>query len=195
MLIENLLDKVDTIIIGGGMAYTFHKAKGGNIGNSLVELDKVALAKELLIKSKAKGVNIVLPTDSLIADSFSNGANLNTVNSLAIPDGWMGLDIGAQAQQDFTHIIEQSKTIFWNGPMGVFEFSNFANGTKAVALAVAKATQKNGAFSLIGGGDSVAAIKALQLENQVSYVSTGGGAMLTLFEGKELPGIKGIMGL
>lgn len=194
LLIETLLDKVDNLIIGGGMAYTFAKAMGGNIGNSLVELDKLDLAKELIAKSKAKGVQLLLPSESVIADNFSNEANIKNCSSSEIPDGWMGLDIGTASQTAFAKVVETSKTIFWNGPMGVFEMSNFQAGTKTIALAVAKATQENGAFSLIGGGDSVAAIQKFNLADQVSYVSTGGGAMLELFEGKELPGIKGIKG-
>ncbi len=189
LLIENLLDKVDYILIGGAMAYTFQLAKGGQIGKSLVELDKVDLAKSLLEKSAAKKVEILLPDDSVIADAFDNAANRQTVSSLAIPDAWMGLDIGPSSQLRFAEVIAQSKTILWNGPMGVFEMSNFKHGTEAVAQAVAKATQENGAYSLIGGGDSVAAIKGLGLADAVSYVSTGGGAMLELLEGKALPGV------
>jgi phosphoglycerate kinase len=192
LLIESLLDKVDNIIIGGGMAYTFHKAKGGNIGNSLVENDKLELAKTLLEKSAAKGVCLLIPADSVIADNFSNDANTNTADSGAIESGWMGLDIGEKAISAFSEVIAQSKTIFWNGPMGVFEMESFEKGTKAVAYAVAEASQKHGAFSLIGGGDSVAAIKKFELGDKVSYVSTGGGAMLELFEGKELYGIQAI---
>ena len=192
LLIESLLDKVDNIIIGGGMAYTFHKAQGGTIGNSLVEDDKLELAKSLIEKSAAKGVRLLIPADSIVADSFSNEAATKTANSNAIESGWMGLDIGKKAIAAFSEVVLQSKTIFWNGPMGVFEMENFEKGTKAIAYAVAEASQKHGAFSLIGGGDSVAAIKKFDLTDKVSYVSTGGGAMLELFEGKELYGIEAI---
>jgi phosphoglycerate kinase len=192
LLIETLLDKVDNIIIGGGMAYTFHKANGGTIGNSLVENDKLELAKTLLEKSAAKGVRLLIPADSIVADNFSNDANTKVANSDEIESGWMGLDIGQKAITAFSEVILQSKTIFWNGPMGVFEMESFEKGTKAIAYAVAEASQKHGAFSLIGGGDSVAAIKKFDLTDNVSYVSTGGGAMLELFEGKELYGIQAI---
>lgn len=194
LLIESLLDKVDNLIIGGGMAYTFHKAMGGSIGTSIVELDKVELATNLLQKAKEKGVQLLIPTDTVIADAFANDANTKTVDSLTMPDDWMGLDIGQQSRTTFAETVRNSKTIFWNGPMGVFEMPSFQAGTKAIAEAVAEATSNNGAFSLIGGGDSVAAIKRFGYANKVSYVSTGGGAMLELFEGKELPGVKGIMG-
>ncbi|MGB1205099.1 MAG: phosphoglycerate kinase [Chitinophagales bacterium] len=192
LLIETLLDKVDNIIIGGGMAYTFHKAQGGIIGGSLVENDKLDLAKRLLEQSTAKGVRLLIPEDSIVADSFSNEAETKVANSNAIVNGWMGLDIGEKAIAAFSEVILQSKTIFWNGPMGVFEMESFEKGTKAIAYAVAEASQKHGAFSLIGGGDSVAAIKKFELGDKVSYVSTGGGAMLELFEGKELYGIQAI---
>ncbi|MGB0931810.1 MAG: phosphoglycerate kinase [Chitinophagales bacterium] len=189
LLIENMLDKVDKLIIGGGMAYTFHKAQGGRIGGSLCEDDKLDLAKELLQKANEAGVELLIPYDSVIADAFSNEANIEMASSQSIPEGWMGLDIGTNARQHFAKVIEESKTILWNGPMGVFEMSNFEAGTKTVAEAVVKATQ-NGAYSLIGGGDSAAAIRQFGFADEVSYVSTGGGAMLELLEGKELPGIE-----
>ena len=173
------------------MAYTFIKAQGGAIGNSLVEEDKQALALRLLEKAKVKGVQLLLPKDSVVADAFSNEANTSIKNSDAIADGWMGLDIGTTAIQEFSKTIANSKTILWNGPMGVFEMEAFAKGTRTVAETVAAAT-KNGAFSLVGGGDSVAAVKQMGLANQVSYVSTGGGAMLEFLEGKVLPGVKAI---
>ncbi|HRD07969.1 MAG TPA: phosphoglycerate kinase [Saprospiraceae bacterium] len=190
-LLENLIEKADNILIGGGMAYTFFKAQGGQIGNSLCEADFLNLALEVLQKAAAKGCNIYLPQDSLAADKFAADAQIQTIESNAIPDGWMGLDIGPLAVKAFCDVIASSKTIVWNGPMGVFEFPNFANGTLSVAHAVADAT-KNGAFSLIGGGDSVAAINKAGLENEVSYVSTGGGAMLEMLEGKILPGVAAI---
>jgi phosphoglycerate kinase len=189
LLLERLIDFVDNILIGGGMAYTFVKAQGGKIGNSLFEEDRVELAAELLKKAAAKGVKLVLPQDSVVADAFSNEANKAIKASNDIADGWMGLDIGQQAIADFSAIILASKTILWNGPMGVFEMENFANGTKTIAQTVAEATNQ-GAFSLVGGGDSVAAVKQMGLADEVSYVSTGGGAMLEFLEGKELPGIK-----
>jgi phosphoglycerate kinase len=173
------------------MAYTFVKAQGGQVGNSLVEDDRLELAKQLLEKAKAKGVKLLLPVDSIIADQFSNDAQFKTANSNEIADGWMGLDIGEKARLDFTEAILASKTLLWNGPMGVFEMDNFANGTKKIAEAVASATA-NGAFSLVGGGDSVAAVNQMGLADEVSYVSTGGGAMLEFLEGKELPGIAAI---
>ncbi|MCB9227541.1 MAG: phosphoglycerate kinase [Chitinophagales bacterium] len=191
-IINNLINKADNILIGGGMAYTFFKAKGGNIGKSLVEDDKLDMALDLLEKAKKNNVKIVLPEDSIIADDFNNDANTKTANNMEIPEGWMGLDIGSKAQKDFAQIIENSATILWNGPMGVFEMNKFQEGTKTIAKAVAKAT-KNGAFSLIGGGDSVAAINKFDLADQVSYVSTGGGALLELFEGKNLPGIEALI--
>ena len=193
LLLDRMLEFVDNLIIGGGMAYTFFKAKGGHIGNSLVEEDKLDLALELMKKAEAKGVNIYLPEDSVIADNFANDANRDIKSNMEIPDGWMGLDIGPKAVESFGKVIAESKTLLWNGPMGVFEMSNFANGTKAVAHQIAKATA-TGAFSLIGGGDSVAAINQLGLADEVSYVSTGGGAMLEFLEGKELPGISAIKG-
>ncbi len=188
LIIENLLDKVNNLIIGGGMAYTFFKAMGGNIGNSLVEADKLDLAKDLIQKAKAKGVDLLLPIDSVIADKFAADANTNVANNTSIPDGWMGLDIGPQATAVFSKTVEASKTILWNGPMGVFEMEKFAAGTKGIADAVVKAT-KNGAFSLIGGGDSAAAVNQFGYNDDVSYVSTGGGALLEYFEGKVLPGV------
>ncbi len=191
LIIENLLNRATDIIIGGGMAYTFMKAQGGQIGNSLCENDRLDMALELLKTAEAKGVNIHLPSDSVIADAFSATANTSSAPSNNIPDGWMGLDIGAHAANQFSHVIKQSKTILWNGPMGVFEMEKFQHGTKAIAIAVAEAT-KNGAFSLVGGGDSVAAVNQFGFAEQVSYVSTGGGAMLEYFEGKVLPGIAAI---
>lgn len=193
LIIENLLDKANNIIIGGGMAYTFFKAQGGQIGTSLCEDDKLELALELIEKAKAKNVNLLLPVDSVLGDKFDPNANTQTAASNAIPDGWMGLDIATQAIKDFSNVILASKIILWNGPMGVFEMEKFQNGTKAIAEAVAQATA-NGAFSLVGGGDSVAAVHKFNLADKVSYVSTGGGAMLEYFEGKELPGIKAIAG-
>jgi phosphoglycerate kinase len=191
LIIENLLEKANHIIIGGGMAYTFFKAQGGEVGNSLVEADRIDTAKELIEKAKAKNVQIHLPADSIIADKFDANANTKEADNKNIPSGWMGLDIGPKAIIEFTEVILKSKTILWNGPMGVFEMEKFQKGTKAVAEAIAEATQK-GAFSLIGGGDSVAAINQFGYTDKVSYVSTGGGAMLEFFEGKELPGIAAI---
>jgi len=190
-LIENLMDRASHIVIGGAMAYTFSKAAGGKVGNSLVEDDKIALAKELVKKAKEKGVELVLPVDTVIANKFANDAQKKVVDSGKIPDGWEGLDIGPKSSKLFNDLLVKAKTVLWNGPMGVFEFENFAHGTKSVAESVGKATQ-NGAFSLIGGGDSVAAIKKYGLENNVSHISTGGGALLEFFEGKELPGIKAL---
>jgi len=191
LIIEKMLDTVNHLIIGGGMAYTFFKALGGNIGKSLVEEDKLDLAKELIKKAKAKGVELHLPIDSIIADKFDNAANTEIANNNAIKDGWMGLDIGPQASRVFSKVIEDSKTILWNGPMGVFEMSKFEAGTKSIAEAVVRATDK-GAFSLIGGGDSAAAVAKFGVEDKVSYVSTGGGALLEYFEGKVLPGVKAL---
>lgn len=188
LIIENLLDRVNNLIIGGGMAYTFFKAMGGQIGNSLVEADKLDLAKELIQKAKAKGVELLLPIDSIIADKFAADANTEIANNTSIKDGWMGLDIGPQATQVFSKTIENSKTVLWNGPMGVFEMEKFAAGTKGVAEAVVRAT-RHGAFSLIGGGDSAAAVNQFGFNDDVSYVSTGGGALLEYFEGKVLPGV------
>jgi phosphoglycerate kinase len=191
LIIERLLDVVDHLIIGGGMSYTFFKAMGGNVGKSLVEEDKLDLAKELIQKAKSKGVELHLPIDSIIADKFDAAANTETSMNNSIKDGWMGLDIGPQAVEVFSKVIENSKTILWNGPMGVFEMEKFANGTRRVAEAVVKATSK-GAFSLIGGGDSAAAVAQLGFSEKVSYVSTGGGALLEYFEGKVLPGVKAL---
>ena len=191
LILENLLNIANDVIIGGGMAYTFFKAQGGQIGKSLVEEDKIDLAVTLLAKAKEKGVHIHLPIDSIVADNFSNDANIKTVDSDKIEDGWMGLDIGPKAIEVFSQVILLSKTILWNGPMGVFEMSNFSKGTETIAKKVAEATSK-GAFSLIGGGDSVAAINQFKLNDQVSFISTGGGAMLEYFEGKKLPGIAAI---
>jgi phosphoglycerate kinase len=193
LIIENLLDRATDIIIGGGMAYTFMKARGGKIGNSLCEDDRLETAKEILEKAKQKNVSIHLPEDSVIADKFASDATTKNCPSDAIPDGWMGLDIGGKAIDIFNAVINKSKTILWNGPMGVFEMEKFQNGTKAIALAVVEST-KNGAFSLVGGGDSVAAINQFNLADKVSYVSTGGGAMLEYFEGKVLPGIAAVQG-
>jgi len=193
LIIENLLEKATDIIIGGGMAYTFMKAEGGNIGKSLCEEDRVQTALELLEKANAKGVCIHLPSDSVIADKFDAAANTSTSPSNNIPEGWLGLDIGPNACDQFSNVIKKSKTILWNGPMGVFEMQKFQHGTKAIATAVAAATQ-NGAFSLVGGGDSVAAVNQFGFAEKVSYVSTGGGAMLEYFEGKTLPGIAAISG-
>jgi phosphoglycerate kinase len=188
LIIENLLERATDIIIGGGMAYTFFKAMGGHIGKSLCEEDRLDTAKELMAKADKKGVRIHLPADSIIADAFSNDADISSSLSNTIPDGWMGLDIGTMACDSFTSVIHDSKTILWNGPMGVFEMEKFQHGTKAIAQAVAEATEK-GAFSLVGGGDSVAAVNKFGFADKVSYVSTGGGALLEYFEGKELPGI------
>ena len=191
LIIENLLNIADNIMIGGGMAYTFMKAMGGKIGNSLCEDDRLQLTLDLIEKAKAKGVNLLLPVDSKCGDNFSNEAATQVTDSNQIPDGWMGLDIGPKAIETYKKVLLQSKTILWNGPMGVFEMSNFEAGTKAAAEAVSEATTQ-GAFSLIGGGDSAAAINKFGFESKVSYVSTGGGALLEYFEGKELPGIKAV---
>lgn len=191
MIIENLLEKANNIIIGGGMAYTFFKAQGGKVGNSLVEQERIDTATELIEKAKSKGVNLLLPVDSIIADKFAADANTQIADNNEIPDGWMGLDIGPKAIDAITEVILNSKTILWNGPMGVFEMEKFQHGTKAIAQAVADATEK-GAFTLVGGGDSVAAVNQFGFADKVSYVSTGGGAMLEFFEGKELPGIAAI---
>ena len=191
LILENLLERATDIIIGGGMAYTFMKAAGGHIGNSLCEADRVGTALELLARAAVKGVCIHLPSDSIIADKFDAHAQTSASPSNNIPDGWMGLDIGQNACEQFTNVIRRSKTILWNGPMGVFEMESFRHGTKSIALAVVEATI-NGAFSLVSGGDSVAAVNMFGLAGQVSYVSTGGGAMLEYFEGKELPGIAAI---
>ncbi|MBC8511169.1 MAG: phosphoglycerate kinase [Cryomorphaceae bacterium] len=190
-VITSLFDKVDNLIIGGGMAYTFAKAMGGNIGNSLVEDDKVALAKSLITAAKAKGVQLLLPSDSVNAKEFNNNATIQYSEITNIPDGFMGLDIGSDSITHFSKVILNSKTIIWNGPMGVFEMDNFSNGTKQIGVAICKSTQ-NGAFSLVGGGDSVAAVKQFGFAEKVSYISTGGGAMLEYLEGKQLPGVTAI---
>jgi phosphoglycerate kinase len=190
-IIENLLKKANNIIIGGGMAYTFLKAQGKEIGNSLCEEDKLDLANDILSKAKAQNVQFLLPVDSIVANKFSEDADTKIVSNDDIEKGWMGLDIGPESIKIFTKTIMESKTILWNGPMGVFEMKKFQAGTKAIAEAIAKATE-NGAYSLVGGGDSVAAINEFHLADKVSYVSTGGGALLEYFEGKELPGIKAI---
>lgn len=189
LIIEQLMKKVNNLIIGGGMAYTFFRAMGGATGTSLCEEDKLDLALEILNRAKQAGVNIYLPSDSVIGDHFDAAAQTKLSASNSIEPGWMGLDIGPAASVTFSKVISDSKTILWNGPMGVFEMKAFEKGTKAVAEAVAEATSK-GAFSLIGGGDSAAAVKKFNLAEKMSYVSTGGGALLEYFEGKELPGIK-----
>lgn len=191
-IIENLMDRVDNLIIGGGMAFTFIKAQKGKVGNSLVEEDKLDVALDLLVKAREKNVNLLLPTDAVIADKFAADAKTDTCGVGAIPDGWMGLDIGPASIESFKEVILRSKTILWNGPMGVFEMESFAKGTIAVAEALAEATKNHGAFTLVGGGDSVAAVNQFGLAEQVSYVSTGGGAMLESLEGIELPGIAAI---
>lgn len=191
LLIEKLLDKAQHIIIGGGMSYTFLKAQGYEIGNSLCEPDRMELALSLMQKAKEKGVELHIPIDSVVADKFAPDANTQICDNTQIPSGWMGLDIGTETVEAYKKIILNSKTILWNGPMGVFEMEKFRNGTQSVALAIADATTM-GAYSLIGGGDSVAAINLLQLSTKVSYVSTGGGALLEIFEGKNLPGIAAI---
>ncbi len=191
-IIKNLLNKIDCLMIGGGMVYTFIKAKGGRIGNSLVEEDCLNVALEILAEAEKKGVRVLLPEDTIAADTFNNEANKQSCLTNNIPEGWMGMDIGTKAIESYTTCIEQAKTILWNGPMGVFEMDNFEEGTKKVAYAVVTATEQ-GAFSLIGGGDSVAAVNKYKLAKHVSHVSTGGGAMLEYLEGKELPGIHAIM--
>ena len=190
-IIENLLTKVDNLILCGGMTYTFKKALGGKIGNSICEDDKLDLALDILAKAKEKGVNLVLAIDCVCGDKFANDANTQVVDPMNIPEGWEGMDIGPKTCELFAKVIKGSKTILWNGPCGVFEFDTFAKGSKAIAMAIAEAT-KDGAFSLIGGGDSVACINKFNLADQVSYVSTGGGALLEAIEGKELPGIAAI---
>jgi len=192
-IINNLLDKVDNLLIGGGMMFTFIKAKGGEVGNSLVEDDLIDTAYEAMKKAKKLGVHLYIPQDAIIADRFANDANQKCRPSDEIPNGWMGLDIGVEASKTFRKVIENSATILWNGPMGVFEMDNFAEGTLDVAQAIARATAK-GAFSLVGGGDSVAAVNKYHLQDEVSYVSTGGGAMLEYIEGKTLPGVAAIEG-
>jgi len=192
-ILENLLDKVDHLIIGGGMTYTFVKAMGGNVGGSKYEEDKLEMARAVMDKAKANNVDLVLPVDNVIADAFENDANTKTTPVDAVDDGWMGLDIGEETIKKYKDLIRNSATILWNGPMGVFEMENFQHGTVEIAKAIAEATD-GGAFSLIGGGDSVAAINKFNLANRVSYVSTGGGALLEYIEGKNLPGIKAIRG-
>ena len=191
-IIENILDKVDHLIIGGGMAFTFVKAQGGKIGNSICEDDKMALALDILKQAKEKNVQVHIPVDTIAADAFSNTANTQTVNINAIPDGWEGVDAGPKSIAIFHKVVMQCKTILWNGPLGVFEMESFAKGTIELGNSIAEAT-KNGAFSLVGGGDSVAAVKQFGFEDKVSYVSTGGGAMLESLEGKTLPGIAAIL--
>jgi phosphoglycerate kinase len=191
LIIENLLGKADNIIIGGGMAYTFFKAMGGRVGNSLVEDDRLELALQLIEKAKSTGCKLLLPKDSVVADKFDKDADTKLSDNMNITDGWMGLDIGPEASKVFSSVIENSKTILWNGPMGVFEMEKFETGTKNMAEAIAKATSK-GAYSLIGGGDSAAAVAQFGYADKVSYVSTGGGALLEYFEGKELPGVKAL---
>jgi phosphoglycerate kinase len=190
-IIEQLLKKADNLIIGGGMTYTFIKAMGGNVGSSLVEEDKLDLALRIIEKAKANNVKLILPTDSINGDKFAEDAQVSSSAVDQIPTGWMGLDIGEKTIAEFTKVIENSATILWNGPVGVFEIAKFENGTKKTAEAIAKATSK-GAFSLIGGGDSVSAINKYELAEKVSYVSTGGGALLEYMEGTDLPGIKAI---
>ena len=192
-IIENLLGKVDNLILCGGMTYTFAKAMGGEIGNSIVELDKLDVALDVMKKAKENGVNLVLGTDCIAADKFANDANTQVCPANAIPEGWEGLDAGPETRKAFAAAIENAKTILWNGPAGVFEFDNFIGGSKAIADAIAKATA-NGAFSLIGGGDSVACINKFGMADQVSYISTGGGALLEAIEGKVLPGVAAIKG-
>ncbi|AFL83036.1 3-phosphoglycerate kinase [Belliella baltica DSM 15883] len=188
LIIERLLDKVDNMIIGGGMSYTFAKAQGGSIGDSLCEMDKLDYVLELMEKAKSKGVNLILPVDTVISKAFANDAEQGMAQSGEIPDGWMGLDIGPETRKLFADVIKNSKTVLWNGPMGVFEMSSFVHGTVAIAEAVAEATE-DGAFSLIGGGDSAAAVNKFGFTDKVSYVSTGGGALLEHMEGKVLPGV------
>lgn len=191
-ILENMLDKIDNLIIGGGMAFTFIKAQGGKIGTSLVEDDKLELALEILNEAKERNVSVHLPVDAVIADGFSESANTKFADVNNIPDGWMGLDVGPKTNQDFATVLSSSKTILWNGPVGVFEMEPFAEGTKKLGENIAKATA-NGAFSLVGGGDSVAAVHKFNLAEKVSYVSTGGGAMLEMLEGKTLPGIQALL--
>ena len=192
-IIENLMDKVDNLILCGGMTYTFAKALGGNVGNSICENDKLQLALDIIAKAKEKGVNLVLGTDCIAADSFSNDANVKVCSVMEIPEGWEGLDAGPETRKAFAKVIKDAKTILWNGPAGVFEFDNFTAGSRAIADAIVEATD-NGAFSLVGGGDSVACVNKFGLADQVSYVSTGGGALLEAIEGKILPGIAAVKG-
>ena len=190
-IIDNILDKVDHLIIGGGMTFTFVKAQGGHVGDSICEDDKMELALQILERAKAKNVQVHIPVDVLAADDFSNDANTQVVDVRAIPENWQGLDCGPKSKALFHDVVQQCKTILWNGPLGVFEMESFSTGTIALGDSIAEAT-KNGAFSLVGGGDSVAAVKQFGFENKVSYVSTGGGAMLESLEGKTLPGIAAI---
>lgn len=190
-IIMNLMGKVDNLILGGGMTYTFKRAMGGHVGSSICEEDKLDLARDIMQKAKDAGVNLVLSDQAVVGDAFSNDANTQVCDPMNIPDGWEGMDIGPATREKFAKVIEGSKTILWNGPVGVFEMPKFSEGTKAVADAIVKATE-NGAFSLIGGGDSVAAINQFHLADKVSYVSTGGGALLEYIEGKKLPGIEAI---
>jgi phosphoglycerate kinase len=190
-IIEALIEKVDNLIIAGGIAFTFAKAMGGKIGNSLVEDDYLDVAREIIAKAKESGVGLYLPTDCIIADEFNNDANIEHCEIDQIKDGWMGLDIGIKSANEFTEVIENSATILWNGPIGVFEMSNFSMGTLKIAMAVARATDK-GAYSLIGGGDSIAAVNKYSLAYKISYISTAGGALLEYIEGKELPALKAI---
>lgn len=192
-VLKNLINKVDSIIVGGGMSFTFIKALGGKVGNSLYETDKIDIAKEIIAEMIRKGVNVYLPTDAAIADKFSNEANIMTADADNIPDKWMGLDIGPRSIRNFAEITSKSETVLWNGPMGVFELDKFSQGTKAMAISVASATIR-GAFTLIGGGESVAAINKYNLSDQISHVSTGGGAMLEYLEGKKLPAIEALNG-
>jgi phosphoglycerate kinase len=192
-IIENLMDKVDNLILCGGMTYTFAKAQGGEIGDSICENDKLDLALDIIKKAQEKGVNLVLGSDCVAADSFSNDANQKVMLSNEIPAGWQGLDAGPETRKAFAAVIEESKTILWNGPAGVFEFDNFTGGSRAIADSIVKATA-NGAFSLVGGGDSVACVNKFGVADKVSYVSTGGGALLEAIEGKVLPGIAAIKG-
>ena len=187
-IIDNLMDKVDNLILCGGMTYTFAKAQGGHVGNSICEEDKLQLALDIMAKAKEKGVNLVLGTDCVAADAFSNDAHTQVVPANAIPDGWEGLDAGPETRKAFAEAIKGAKTILWNGPAGVFEFDNFTAGSRAIAEAIAEATA-NGAFSLIGGGDSVACINKFGMADKVSYISTGGGALLEAIEGKVPPGL------
>jgi phosphoglycerate kinase len=190
-VIENILDKVDHLIIGGGMTFTFVKAQGGSVGDSICEDDKMELALEILKQAKAKNVAIHIPVDVIAADDFSNDANTKVLDVTQIPDGWQGLDAGPKSLANFDEVVNKCNTILWNGPLGVFEMESFAKGTIALGHSIDNAT-KNGAFSLVGGGDSVAAVKQFGFANKVSYVSTGGGAMLEMLEGKQLPGIEAI---
>jgi phosphoglycerate kinase len=190
-VIKNLFDKVDALIIGGGMVYTFYKAKGWEIGTSLLEEDKIELAKEVLAEAEEKNVALFLPVDNVIADAFDNDAEQSTVAAGQIPENWMGLDIGPETIEKFSEEVSKAKTVVWNGPMGVFEMSNFAIGTQKIAEAIAECTS-NGAVSIIGGGDSAAAISKFGLEDKISHISTGGGASLEFLEGKKLPGIEAL---